>query len=666
MEKLTSSLRIKAALDRMNIKTFKDVLYHLPRTYDSFEPTDLTSLEDKQKIVIVGKRIGPMNYVKRGRLTIINFLVNTAKGYFFRVVAFNRPYLMRFVNEKDTYTITGRYDAKRREINLSNIVKGEMEPSEYLKPIYSLTKDLKNFEFERLVKKAFKETGNTLYNNLPEYLNKKYRFISESEALRKIHFPKNEDDIYQGLRVLKYEESLMFSLQTQLIREQNKLLFKGEKTPIELKKVNDFVVDLPYKLTKSQLNGVREIILDMNKPSLMYRLLQGDVGSGKTVVAATALYANFLRGDQGAFLAPTDALARQHFENLQASFKNFPVKIELLVGNLTEKRKNEIKDAIVAGDIHLIVGTHALFSGDVFYNSLGLVVIDEQHRFGVNQRAALAAKGDHADLLLISATPIPRTLAMSVYGDLDVTTLDQFPGHKRDITTMIVNSSDETIAYSIKQALERGEQIFIIAPRIEEVEDNNLAAETLYQQYSMKYKGLVTLLHGRLEQEEKLRAFEKFKSGEKPILVATSVVEVGIDVPNASLMLIYAPTHFGLASLHQLRGRIGRKGQPSTCLLVGDDFDEIDEEKLNVLVNSNDGFYIAEKDLLLRGPGELSGVSQSGLPSFRYVNLISDFEMFKYARKDAEEIISDADNDDNRLIIEKAKILIERDGFVGV
>lgn len=664
MEKLTASNRISNALTKMEIYSFHDVLYHLPRTYDNFAPTKLTGLNDKDRVVFLGRLTGAVSYTKKGRLSIVRWQMETKDGTFFRLVAFNRPYLLKFINSQNLYTVVGKYDALRREINLQTIVKGEMHASEYLRPIYSLPTDLANHEFVRLVNKAFTNMHGTLDNFLPANLIKKYRFIDEETALKQIHFPKDETEIYQGLRVLKYQESLIYALQTLLIREENKALPKGSKSPIELKNVNDFIKSLPYKLTRSQVNAIREIILDMNEKELMYRLLQGDVGSGKTVVAASSLYANYLRGDQGAFLAPTDALARQHYKTLTNLFKSFPLKIELLVGSLLEKEKKEIKERLIAGKIDILVGTHALFSADVFYQSLGLVIIDEQHRFGVNQRAALAAKGDRSDLLLISATPIPRTLALSIYGDLDVTTLDQFPNKERQITTKIVESSDKELKEVVEEALNKEEQIFIIAPRIEDVENKNLAAETLYKTYNKAYPNRVSLLHGKLKQEEKETAFDAFKAGLTPILVATSVIEVGIDVPSASLMIIYAPTHFGLASLHQLRGRIGRLGQPSLCLLVGDDLDDISLEKLNVLVKSNDGFYIAEKDLELRGPGEIASVNQSGLPSFRYVNLISDFEMFKYAKADAEAILKNSDKKDNEVIIEHAKYLLQTKGFL--
>ncbi|NCA96107.1 MAG: DEAD/DEAH box helicase [Methanomicrobia archaeon] len=404
----------------------------------------------------------------------------------------------------------------------------------------------------------------------------------------------------------------------------------------------------------------------MDERSLMYRLLQGDVGTGKTLVAALGFYANYLRNDQGALMAPTDALARQHFKTFRELFKDTPMRIALLLGSTPKKERFQINMGLINHKIDLVIGTHALFSEDVNFSSLGLAVIDEQHRFGVNQRLLLASKGEHADLLLMSATPIPRTLALTLYGDLDVSTLSEFPFRQRNIVTKIVKMNDGLIDKTIKMALAQDKRIYIVAPVIDFSGRGLVSVEELFKHYEKAYPGQVSLLHGQMSIEDKTYALSDFVSGKTPIIVSTSVIEVGIDVKEASTMVIYAPTSFGLASLHQLRGRIGRDGQEATCLLVYDGDDEDEKDKLNVLVQSNDGFFIAEEDLRRRGPGELSGFRQSGIASFEFVNLIDDFKMFEAARNDAKDLLANEKAITNRAIINRAKKEISLAKFTNV
>ena len=441
-----------------------------------------------------------------------------------------------------------------------------------------------------------------------------------------------------GLRVLKYEEALLFSLKNQMIRAANKLTVEGKKKT-DHQKVTAFVSSLPYPLTQSQSSAVKEAIHDMDAPTLMYRLLQGDVGMGKTLVSAILAYANFTRGCQTALLAPTDSLARQHYETMKSTLEGTGMKIVLLVGALENKDRRLIEEEITSGEADMIVGTHALFSSGVEYNDLGLAIIDEQHKFGVNQRNLLANKGARADVYLMSATPIPRTLSLTIYGDLDVSTLTEFPSKKREVTTKVCRSSSQIVYKSIDRALEKNKRVFVVAPRIEGGEEDDTSVLKLYEEYKKRYPGQVSLVHGKMDELSKTAAMLAFASGITKILVATSVIEVGIDVKEACLMLIHEASHFALSSLHQLRGRIGRDGTPSLCLLLYDGNDEDELDKLHVLVDSNDGFKIAEEDLRRRGPGEMSGTRQSGLPDLKFANVISDFRMFEAARDDAAEIL---------------------------
>lgn len=659
--KLTSSNKFQDELERMGINTFADVIMYLPRTYINLNLSREASLEDKEKVVVLGKIVSTPTIIKHGNLTIVRFAFITINNNFFNIVAFNRPYLVNQLKLGNTYTIMGNYDLAKNCINLVKIVNGEVQEENKLQPVYSLPSSIHNYQMIKLVQKAFTKVIN-IDEYIPASLKEKYHLLDKIEAYKLVHFPSVKSDVYKGLRTLKYEECLLFTLKTQWIRKQNKALVYTQKKPISLTSINEFVKDLPFKLTKDQLNAVREIILDMNSQTLMYRLMQGDVGTGKTLVSAIALYGNYNRGDQGALMAPTDALARQHYQYFNNLFKNTNIKVALLVGGLTQKEKSQIKQALKNNEIDLIIGTHALFSDDVIFNSLGLVVIDEQHRFGVNQRAMLSNKGERADLLLMSATPIPRTLALTIYGDLDITTIQEFPFNKRNVTTKVVARDSELINYKIEESLSENRCIYIIAPLIEEKdEDNHNSVLTLFKEYQNRYPGKVSLLHGKMSYEEKEAALDAFKEGKTPILISTTVVEVGIDVKEASLMIIYSANRFGLASLHQLRGRIGRDSYPSMCLLLTDSDEEEEIEKVKILEQSEDGFFIAEEDLKRRGPGELIGVKQSGLPDFRYVNFISDFKIIEVARNDALLILEDRKNSDYQKILLKMKQDLENE-----
>ena len=660
----SKSLRINQALKNMSIFSYKDIIFHLPRRYDNLKPTRERNLENKERVVIVGNVSGAIVSSRFSRASVSKFTFVSKNKNIFHVEAWNRPYLSKVLNSEDLYTLIGSYDAKKNKINLVNITKGEVNDDNYIKPIYSLVHDIDNYEYIRLVDKAFKEVQKeNIYNQVPAYFSKKYRLLDKYDALKLTHQPKNEKDIYQGLRVLKYEECLLFTLKTQMIRNLNKELVEHKRFNIEKEKVDEFIKSLDFKLTDDQQEAIKDIVNDLNAPNLMYRLLQGDVGTGKTLVAMIALYANYLRGDQGAFMAPTDALARQHYKNFVKLLSPHGIKVALLVGSSSARERSAIRKALMNNEIDILIGTHVLFSKDINYISLGLAIIDKQHKFGVNQRKLLASKGEHADLLLMSATPIPRTLALTLYGDLDVSTITQFPHKSRTIETKIVNDKESEIFPYIKKSIEENKRVFIVAPLIIENEQTRISVEKLFARYLLKFPGKVALLHGKLDNDDKMFALQDFVSGSAPILISTSVIEVGIDVPNADLMIIYEPTHFGLASLHQLRGRIGRDGNKATCLLVNNGLEEEELEKLEILTKSNDGFYIAEQDLKRRGPGELGGFRQSGLANFTFVNLVNDFRMFEAARDDAKFILENKDQPGFKHILKRASVEIEDANF---
>ena len=660
MDKLTKSPRLNYLLGEMGIFSPYDVINHLPRRYDDYSYSLEKDLKDKQRLVLLGKVISLPKLVRARGIDILTFDFMSQARKYYKVVFFNQPYLAKTLKIDETYTLVGIFNLKRNEVDGQKITKGQVPENERLKPIYSLPSDYANHLYASLANKCLEKLQGQIFTTIPyDFLNK-YRLVNKEVALNWAHNPQNPEQVRQALRHLKYEEALLFSLKNQLIRESNKSLSKIKKEPIDLEICAPFIDSLPYKLTKDQEEASREIIEDMNQNALMYRLLQGDVGTGKTIVSFVALFANHLRGDQGALMAPTDALARQHYANAIKLFKDTKLKIALLLGSTPASEKKQIKEDLKEGYIDIIIGTHALFTKDTVYSSLGLVIIDEQHRFGVNQRIALANKGEHADLLMMSATPIPRSLALSIYGDLDISTLYTFPSTKRDVETFITFSNDQVIFKTVDAALAENKSVYIIAPLIDFSEDGKFSVEQLYARYVLKYKAAVGLLHGRMKQEEKEDVLNKFYAGDIKVLVSTQVVEVGIDVKSANTMVIYDATNFGLASLHQLRGRIGRDGSKSTCILVSD---EEDTSKLEILTRSEDGFAIAEEDMKQRGPGELTGVKQSGIPNFLFLNIIDDFKIFVVARDDAKEIIKNKDNKNYQWLIKRAMSLINQEDY---
>ena len=650
-------------LEKMGLRTPMDVLLHLPRRYDSFSYTpreELKHLSSHQRIVLYGVLPEAIRFRRFGGASRVDFKFSSDTGLDFDVVAWNRTYLTTFLKAGEDYTISATFDEKKHCLNLLNAKKGRIPPEEALVPIYSLPVDFPDKDFRAIVRKAFRTVQGYIQDILPLYLRQKYRLLPKEEALWKCHFPSCPEDIRLGMRVLKYEEALLFCLKNRLVKDKNKAVVKGELPKLDYPRIRDFVHHLPYTLTEDQKQAVKEILADMNSDALMTRLLQGDVGSGKTLVASIALFAASTRASQGAIMAPTDTLARQHYKNLSALLEPYGLKVGLLVGSLNSKERENIKIDLALGDIDVIVGTHALFSSDISYKNLGLVIIDEQHKFGVAQRTTLANKGDQADVLLLSATPIPRTLSLTLFGELDVSSLSTFPFAKRQVETAIIPKKATLLNAPIKEELARGGRVYLVCPQIDysgEKKDSSVLA--IYDYFAKKYPGKVALLHGKMKDEEKIEAIASFTDGSRPILVSTSVIEVGIDVKDAHLMEIFDPSHFSLSSLHQLRGRVGRDGEKARCLLVYDGNDEEEIEKLNVIVQSEDGFHIAEEDLKRRGPGTFAGTRQSGMPNFAFANLVSDFAMFEYARIDAEEVLRRRNEKECAELIER--IDVEKD-----
>lgn len=647
---------LESELNNLHIYDSEDLLNHLPYRYESFEYTNEFPLVDKNRYVLYGTIISRPIYVRAKNIKICTFSFASNEGVIYQVKAFNQDYLMKVLKVNEAFSLIASYSKKGNYMSLIKIKKGKIKESERLKPVYHLNTKISQDNFHKLIKRTLENQGAYFNNIIPSYLNKKYKLIPYVEALNKVHFPTCYDDISIGLRTLKFIECLDFSLTNKLIRDENKKLVKHEVFKIDLSKLKKFISSLPYELTLDQKNAVNDIYKDLNSEHLMYRLLQGDVGSGKTLVSLLALYTNYLRNKQGVMLAPTDSLARQHYFYFKDLLKDEDVEVLLLVGSLSNKEKKQIKEVLLTKTNVIVVGTHAVFSKSISYLNLGLAIIDEQHRFGVNQRNLLASKGDSVDILLMSATPIPRTLSMSIYGDLDVSSLHSYPFKERKVKTLVVNDKSPKINSLIDYAISKNRQVFIVCPKILEGATTLVSANEIYQKYKEKYANNIELLHGKMDENKTSDLITRFKNKEFLILVATSIVELGIDVKEALGIIIFSANNFGLASLHQLRGRVGRNGEDAFCLLVyNEDVSEEKIERLKFLETTLDGFKIAEEDMLLRGPGDYLGIEQSGFPTFNSLNIVSDYKMFEVSKNEINYILENESNLENSNYINRIK-----------
>lgn len=647
---------LESELNNLHIYDSEDLLNHLPYRYESFEYTDEFPLLDKNRYVLYGTIISRPIYVRAKNIKICSFSFASNEGVIYQVKAFNQDYLMKVLKVNEAFSLIASYSKKGNYMSLIKIKKGKIKESERLKPVYHLNTKISQDNFHKLIKRTLENQGAYFNNIIPSYLNKKYKLIPYVEALNKVHFPTSYDDIALGLRTLKFIECLDFSLTNKLIRDENKKLVKHEVQKIDLSKLKKFISSLPYELTSDQKNAVNDIYKDLNGEHLMYRLLQGDVGSGKTLVSLLALYTNYLRNKQGVMLAPTDSLARQHYLYFKDLLKDEDIEVLLLVGSLSNKEKKQIKEVLLTKTNVIVVGTHAVFSKSISYLNLGLAIIDEQHRFGVNQRNLLASKGDSVDILLMSATPIPRTLSMSLYGDLDVSSLHSYPFKERKVKTLVVNDKSPKINSLIDYAISKNRQVFIVCPKILEGATTLTSANEIYQKYKEKYGDNIELLHGKMDENKTSNLIARFKNKEFLILVATSIVELGIDVKEALGIIIFSANNFGLASLHQLRGRVGRNGEEAFCLLVyNEETSEEKIERLKFLETTSDGFKIAEQDMLLRGPGDYLGIEQSGFPTFNSLNIVSDYKMFEVSKNEINYILENESNLENSNYINRIK-----------
>ncbi len=632
-------------LAEMDIYTIEDLLHHLPYKYDVMEIRPLSELVHEDKVTIVGRILYEPSLTfygrKKSRLVFTVEVENVAV----KAVMFNRAFAKKQLNPGDIVTLTGKWDAHRLQITVDNYRKGKLESSKKINPMYSVKGNVSVNRLRKVIAQAFKDYGHEITEILPESYLKTYKLPNRRDALYMLHFPENRLQLKHSQRRYIYEEFLLFQLRMHLLRKRHREATSGNEQNYDEERVEAFVQRLPFQLTDAQKRSLKEILSDMRSPYRMNRLLQGDVGSGKTAVAAICLYASVTAGKQGALMVPTEILAEQHYQSLQEMFGD-TATIRLLTGSVKAKERKEILAGLEAGEVDLIIGTHALIQDDVNFRKLGLVIVDEQHRFGVEQRRALRDKGLNPDVLFMTATPIPRTLAITAFGDMDVSVIDEMPAGRRTVETYWVKENMfERILRFIEKHVNKGEQAYVISPLIEESDKLDIQnAVDLYEQLCDFFPPQIKvgLMHGRLAAEEKEHVMKEFADNEIHVLVSTTVVEVGVNVPNATIMVVYDAERFGLAQLHQLRGRVGRGDKQSYCILIAEPKNELGKERMRIMTETNNGFELAERDLQLRGPGDFFGKKQSGIPEFKVADMVHDYRALETARKDAAYIV---DND---------------------
>ena len=616
-------------LNKLNINNIIDLIEYYPFRYEILKQT---SLFEENAIVsgIIESSI-TLNFFKK--INKLSFRLNT-NGRLINVVIFNRGFLKNNLYVGKKITVIGKYDEIKNLLTASDIKLFDLGSDTIIEPIYHLTKGINSKNINKLINSELKDEN--IIDYIPENLIEKYNFENKLESLINIHNPKSIN-LDKYINRCKYEELFLFMLKINALKRRNSNLNKGYKRNIDIKKINDFIEILPFKLTTDQKNAVDNIIEDLNSDKRMNRLLEGDVGSGKTIVAIIAMYALYLSGYQSALMVPTEVLAKQHFNNITNLLKDKNINIELLVGSMTKKQKEESYKRIENGISNIIIGTHAIIQDDIKYNNLALVITDEQHRFGVNQRNSLRNKGNLPDVLYMSATPIPRTYALTIYGDMDISIINIMPSGRKKILTKVVENKDiKKVLYKIKEELDNNHQVYIISPLIEEAEDEEEDIEKLERKFKLAFKDKnIGILHGRMGAKEKDKIMNEFLNKKIDILISTTVIEVGVDVKNATLIVIFDAYKFGLAQLHQLRGRVGRNDFQSYCILMTNK----DTKRLNIMEEVDNGFTLAEEDLKLRGSGDLFGVRQSGDMAFKLSNLSNDYELLMKAKDDSNKIL---------------------------
>ncbi len=647
-------------LNYLGIYTLQDLIEYFPRDYeDRRYIKEIVNLQDGENALIEAVATTSVTTARLKRNMTLSKLVVSDGTDNLLITWFNQPYVKEQIKRGEKYKFYGRVAIKNGRIEMNSPVFDNEESDKNtgrILPIYPTTRNLNENAIRKIMTEALKITDNQLEETIPEYIRKDYNLEDINEAMRQIHFPQEFDKLQIARKRFVFEELL--ALQLALLSLKNE--YKNEISGICFSKnvhMSDVINTLPFRLTNAQLRVLEEIDNDMESAKPMNRLLQGDVGSGKTVVAMIAAYKAVKCGYQAAIMAPTTILAEQHMINFKKTLDSFGIKCELLVSSITKKKKEEILSRLKDGDIDILIGTHALLQENVEFKNLGFVVTDEQHRFGVKQRSIIAGKGKNPDVLVMTATPIPRTLALILYGDLDISIIDELPPNRKKIETFAVREGMTSRIHAfVKKNIEEGRQAYIVCPLVEENEEMDLrAVETLYEKYKTEVfpDFNVKMLHGKMKAKEKDEIMQEFKSGKINVLISTTVIEVGVDVPNANIMIIENAERFGLAQLHQLRGRVGRGEYQSFCILKYRGNSDVIRQRMKTMTETDDGFKIAEKDLELRGTGEFFGTRQHGLPEFKVANLFEDIPILKQVQALAVRI----EQEDAKLELEKNKEL---------
>lgn len=629
--------KMKTKLNRNKIYDCFDIINRFPSRYEIYHLIELKDALDGERITIEGKVSSMPNvaYIRKN-FTRLSFNVIIEQRTF-KVTIFNRDYLRNILDVSEDIVLTGTIDRLKNTFTATTL-KLKRNFKNEIEPIYNLD-GISDSQFNKLFQLSFEEYGHLIEDDIPTYLLEKYKLITFSQLLRIVHNPITMKDLHKIERRIKYEELFKFQLKMQYMRLKN----KNKKSTIkeyDIKTVKTFIKTLPFELTDDQKKATNEIIKDIKSPFVMNRLLQGDTGSGKTVVSAISILTVLTSNHSVAMMAPTEILAKQHFKTMKQYFKNQPYEIILLTGKLSVAERKERLEYI-KNNICLVIGTHALFSDNVIYKNLGYVITDEQHRFGVNQRKKLREKGYNPDVLYMSATPIPRTLAISLFGDMDITTIKERPKNRQKVETKLFRNSELDFVYMLMdEQLRLGHQVYVVSPLILESETLDLSnAQKVYSELRQRFRDYhVGLIHSKIKQEDKEKVMDLFNNNNIQLLVSTTVIEVGVDVPNATLMVVLDSDRFGLSQLHQLRGRIGRSEHKSYCLLVYKDDQEV-KERLSILETTDDGFTLSEEDLRLRGAGDFFGFRQSGLMKFSKADIVRDYKIVQLAMEDALEIL---------------------------
>lgn len=639
-------------LEKLQVSSDIEILEKLPSRYIDLSPlSDDIFLGDGRMI----RGCYQIYEVKTNRAHgIIRFgAKNSVNGICHSFIIYNQMFYLNRIATGKTLFIVGRYSVRFKSIVVSAVYElSSWFVQSEIKPFYRLPGGIGQSYFMNVIDNILHSSlMRYIGNNVPDEFVKKYRLIPRGQAFKIVHQPDGKKQLQEGLRTFKYEEALAYCMKMEVNKRLRSIYKKGAHLSIDRNKMNALVKKLPFSLTKDQIQCTKEIMDDMDSSNVMFRILQGDVGTGKTAVALLSLFANTIRGGQGVLFAPTTSLAIQHYKNALSFYSGFNVKVGLLISNMKQSQKKRLLEELACGDIDVLISTQAGIEKGVTFKKLTLSIIDEQQQFGVDQRMTMMKKGDYVDTLMMSATPIPRTMSRIVFGDLDISELKEFPkGITRHVDTKVVNSQSQLISKAINRALEIKRQVFVVVPRIdgdEEDESNKLSAKEVYDEYVKEYgEDKVQLLHGRMKKDDQNEVLNKFRNNEKPILISTSIIEVGVDVQEACLMIIYSANYFGLSALHQLRGRVGRNGKNGLTLLVYDGDDDQAIDKLNYLATHTDGFDISQYDLKSRGAGDWAGTDQSGHDGLSVINFDKDRKIFECAMEDAKEILDNANSNE--------------------